>query len=107
MTETNHYVKLACDIPDRYLISQSAMENKLSKLNTRKATGPDCHIPAWILKEYREFLSAPLTNIFDSTIISGTIPMQLKCSNIVKLAKCKHPRNIKTDETHFPDIHYQ
>ena len=72
-----------CVVLDEYLISEEKIGNILSQINIRKASRPDTHLPVWILKEYRDFLSASLTNIFNPTIMTGKISAQLKSSNIV------------------------
>ena len=42
------------------------MKASLSKVNPRKATGPD-EIPGWILKEHSNLLAPPITAIFNSS----------------------------------------
>ena len=60
-------------VPERFTITVSDVEKQLSRLNTRKASGPD-GIPAWFLKEYAELLSGHVCCIFNN-MPDGYIPV--------------------------------
>jgi hypothetical protein len=61
-------------------INEWDVYNKLRKIGSKKASGPDC-IPVSIIREFACELSSPLTMILNSSFESGTVPPQWKKSN--------------------------
>ena len=68
------------------LVTPSAIEEKLSKLDINKAYGPD-GIPPIVLKELRSSLSTPLSYLFNKSIESGTLPEEWKTANVTAIFK--------------------
>ena len=66
---------------------------KLLQIVATRADG----IPAWILKNYAEWLATPLTFIFNSTIRSGHIPKDWKTAHVVPLPKNRPPKSLESD----------
>ena len=60
--------------------------SKLLKLNTHKAVGPD-GIPTRVLKDFAFELPEPITDIFNRSLTTTTIPSILKCADIVSTPK--------------------
>ena len=58
----------------------NGVAKQLSLLKTNKASGPDT-IPLWFLKEYSAEIAPILTNIFQDSIESGTVPSRWKSAN--------------------------
>ena len=63
-------------VPDKYIITVSKVEKSLSRINTRKATGPD-DIPNWLLRNCAITLAPPI------------------CANMCHM-ECKYPGIICT-----------
>ena len=59
-------------LPD-VVVTEDIVLEKLSKLDVRKAQGPDSISP-WILKYCREALCQPLTTIYQQSLESGNLP---------------------------------
>ena len=59
------------------IITVHGVLKQLDSLKPNKAGGPD-EIPAWFLKEYTIEIAPVLTNIFRSSIESGTVPNKWK-----------------------------
>ena len=60
----------------------------LSKLNPTKAQGPD-GVPAWLLKENADVLTAPIMDILNSSYSEGCLPLSWKMADIVPVPKQK------------------
>ena len=58
--------------------------NKLLKLRTNKAMGPD-NIPSRMLKEFAYELTEPITLIFNTSLFSGEVPALWKESTIIPI----------------------
>lgn len=65
--------------------------NKLLKINTMKAPGPD-NIPSRILKTFAYVLAEPVTNIFNTLLSSGVVPAVWKEANISPVPKETPPK---------------
>ena len=74
----NQYILLKMYQPKitRYHHYEDIVLEKLSKLDFRKAQGPDC-ISSWILKYCREALCQPLTTVYQQSLESGN-PQKIK-----------------------------
>ena len=96
LTEDSPFLTPECDVPDKYIISVDEVEKQLSRLNPRKATGPD-KIPAWVLQDFAPFLSAPLCAVFNSPIREGFVPDLWKTAYVTPLPKRKPPKQIESD----------
>ena len=64
--------------------------NKLSKLKTKKAGGPD-GISAKLIREFAYEISIPLTNILNSSFTEGVVPQQWKRAIVVPIPKSNPP----------------
>lgn len=67
-------------------ITENELLQKLSQLNTSKATGPD-RIHAWILKEGRYGLCKPLLTLFNLSIQYGKLPTDWKHAIVTPIFK--------------------
>ena len=70
------------------LATEMAVYNILSKLNPRKASGPDC-LPNWLLKTYAEILSRPICSIFNSSLLQQKLLSVWKHANVIPVPKQK------------------
>ena len=77
-------------------VSETSVSKKLENLIKTKATGPD-GIPAWILKENSDILSAPISKILDYSYQEAGPPQSWKCADIVPIPKQKTVREINKD----------
>ena len=73
-------------------IDQECVKNKLIQLNVSKSTGPDC-IHGKILKELSNYLSKPLSLIFNKSLNERKVPKDWKFA-IVKPLHKKGKRNV-------------
>ena len=71
---------------DNLTITINGVAKQLSLLKTDKASGPDA-IPPWFLKEYAAEIAPILTNIFQDSIESGTVPSRWKSANVCAVFK--------------------
>ena len=74
---------------DSFFIHPTTMveiENEISKLKSGKATGP-FSISVDILKLLKSALSIPLTILFNTSFLSGTVPHDLKLANVIPVFK--------------------
>ncbi|MEL6989884.1 MAG: reverse transcriptase domain-containing protein, partial [Bacteroidota bacterium] len=53
--------------------------------------GPD-KVPVWILKEYADELTVPVTLLFNKSLLEGKVPQLMKSANIIPIAKVKQPQ---------------
>ena len=67
-------------------IQPAGVRKLRSKLNSHKASGPDC-IPIFILREAVEEMSPILSKIFQFSIDSGEVPSDWRSANIVPIFK--------------------
>ena len=81
-------------IPDKYIISVEEVRNKLIKINTKKAIGPD-YLPNWILRDFANVLAGPIPSIYNSSIAQATVPTIWKSADIVPLPKVNPPQKSK------------
>ena len=77
-------------VPDEYTISVEDTSKSLSKINPRKAVGPDC-IPNWILKDMAAELAGPVSSIWNASFQEGVLPGAWKCADVVPLPKVSQP----------------
>ena len=68
------------------LFDKSIIKLKLMQLNTNKAIGVDKIHPK-VLKECSESLSKPLSIIFNSSYLTGSLPKHWLCANVTPLFK--------------------
>ena len=71
---------------DNLTITINGVAKQLLLLKTDKASGPDA-IPPWFLKEYAAEIAPILTNIFQDSIESGTVPSRWKSANVCGVFK--------------------
>ena len=77
-----------CNYPsiENITINVKGVENLLSSLKVNKASGPD-NIPNMILKTCSKELSPALTNIFQQSLDTGTLPRDWKNANVCPIFK--------------------
>ena len=79
-------VEATNSIPSRYSISITDVQNKLSKIQSHKAIGPD-GIPNWLLREFADLLAPPICAVFNSSLREGFVPSLWKSADVVPLPK--------------------
>ena len=84
---------------DSLSITTNGVAKQLSLLKTNKASGPDA-IPPWFLKEYAAEIAPILTNIFQDSIESGTVPSRWKSANVCGVFK----KGKKSDPSNYRPI---
>ena len=67
-------------------VREEGVKKLLEKLNTHKASGPDS-IPNTLLKNCAEELAPVITNIFQHSLDTGTLPMDWRNANISPVFK--------------------
>ena len=66
------------------------MYNKLRRIRTRKAAGPD-NITGRLTKEFAYELSTPLTWILNSSLAEGRVPREWREATVIPLPKTNPP----------------
>ena len=84
---------------DSMSITTNGVAKQLSLLKTNKASGPDA-IPPWFLKEHAAEIAPILTNIFQDSIESGSVPSRWKSANICGIFK----KGTKSDPSNYRPI---
>ena len=79
-----------------FIIDQSAVERKLSRISIHKAPGPD-GLPNWILRDFCCQLSGPVCAIFNASIREGIVPARWKEANVIPAPKAHPPQLIEAD----------
>ena len=74
----------------RFHISPATVFKYLSKLSSRKATGPD-QVPPKLLKLGTQFLCFPLAEIFNCSIRTKVFPSCFKRALVCPVPKCSNP----------------
>jgi hypothetical protein len=88
--------QLDFNVPGEYLIDANKVYNELRKIRTNKSPGPDM-IPIKILKVFAYELAPVITDIYNSSIIHGALPMNLKRSIVVPIPKVSLPQSVEDD----------
>ena len=68
------------------IISEQGVLKQLSSLNPNKGSGPD-QIPPWFLQTFATYIASILTDIFQDSIDSGTVPRRWKEANVCAVFK--------------------
>ncbi|XP_022808365.1 uncharacterized protein LOC111345348 [Stylophora pistillata] len=68
------------------VVSNESVYKKLTKLNRRKAHGPD-GIPGWVLKENADLLAAPIADILNLSYREGRLLHSWKEADVVPVPK--------------------
>ena len=89
---------------DSLSITINGVAKQLSLLKTNKASGPDA-IPPWFLKEYAAEIAPILTNIFQDSIESGTVPSRWKSANVCGVPQKREKVWSFKLQTHFCNLH--
>ena len=84
------------EIPAGYVIRVMTTENALQQIKVNKAVGAD-NVPAWVLRDNASTLAAPLTALFNTSLLDGVIPALWKTAHIIPLPKKQPPRSIEKD----------
>ena len=74
------------------IISEHGVLKQLSSLSPNKVYDPD-QIPPWFLKDYAAEIAPTLTDIFQDSIDSGTVPRRWKGANVCAVF-LKRERNL-------------
>ena len=77
---------------DSIEITPTVVLNKLMALQSSKSPGPDGW-PITIIKSVSEFISVPLSILFNKSLNNGTLPPDWKCANVTPIHK-KGARNL-------------
>jgi hypothetical protein len=88
--------QLDFNVPGESLIDANKVYNELRKIRTNKSPGPDM-IPFKILKVFAYELAPVITDIYNSSIIQGAFPMNLKRSIVVPIPKVSLPESVEDD----------
>lgn len=87
-TPPPHVVKPVNDGEPPLVIAETDVRRTLSKLNVRKAAGPD-DISGRLLRTCAEQLSGPLTALFNRSLSEMEVPLLFKESTIIPIPKKK------------------
>ena len=97
LTEDIQKLPLEEDQPPEFLVvTEQDVYTKLSRLNPAKAGGPD-GIPNWILREYAEFVSFPISVILSASFKEQRLPSIWKLADVTPFPKQKPVKEIKKD----------
>ena len=80
-------------------VSEEFIERELLQLNPNKSTGLD-NIPARFLRDGSTILKAPITHIVNMSIISNSVPNQVKLAKVKPLFK----KNNNTDVNNYRPV---
>ncbi len=81
------------EVPSEF-VSESYVLNELRRLSSNKASGPD-GIPNWLLKEYADILSHPITSTLNSSFAEQRLPAPWKNADVIPVPKEKPINDIK------------
>ena len=76
------------------LVSEPCVLNALTHLSANKATGSE-GIPNWLLKDYADILSHPITSILNSSFAEQRLPALWKNVDVISIPKEKPVTDIK------------
>ena len=79
-----------------FIIDQSAVERKLSRISIHKAPGPH-GLPNWIIRDFCCQLSGPVYAIFNASIREGIVPARWKEANVIPAPKAHPPQLIEAN----------
>ena len=71
-------------LDDSIEITPTVVFDKLMALQNNKSPGPD-RWPITIIKSVNEFISVPLSILFNKSLNSGTLPPDCKCVNVTPI----------------------
>ena len=83
-------------VPEQYIISVFDVQEKLSKIKTHKAIGPD-GIPNKILKTFADLLAPPVCAIFNSSLRESYVPPMWKSALVIPLPKVTPVSKVEKD----------
>ena len=81
------------------IITITGVTKQLTSLKTNKACGPD-NIHSWFLKEYAHEISPILTDIYQDSIITGSVPLKWTNANVCAVFK----KGKKSDPANYRPI---
>ncbi len=93
------------EVPSEF-VSESYVLNELRRLSSNKASGSD-GIPNWLLKEYADILSHPITSILNSSFAEQRLPAPWKNADVIPVPKEKPINDIKNLRTILDPRHVQ
>ena len=77
-------------------VSIAEVARSLSSLNTSKTTGPD-NLPNRLLKEFAPQLAPVIQDLFNQSLVEGTLHVLLKSSIVTPIPKVSPPSLIEKD----------
>ena len=80
---------------DSIEITPIVVFNKLAVLQSNNSPGPD-RCPIFVIKSVSEFISVPLSILFNKSLNSGILPPDWKCANVTLIHK-KGAQNLACD----------
>lgn len=83
-------------VPGEFLVDERRTYKSLCHIKVNKSPGPSV-IPNKILKEFAFELAPVLTDIYNSSLKEGYVPVQLKESLVRPLPKCSPPKSVEND----------
>ena len=81
------------EVPSEF-VSESYVLNELRRLSSNKASG-SYGIPNWLLKEYADILSHPISSILNSSFAEQRLPAPWKNADVIPVPKEKPINDIK------------
>ena len=84
------------EVPDKYRVTVDEVRLELSRVNPRKATGPDNFLN-WILKDFSDILSLPLCSIFNASIEEAYLSTIWKSADVIPSPKTTPVKDAATD----------
>ena len=90
---SNFSHSIARNIETPITVTRDSIHLKLSKLNHKKAQGPD-GIPSWLLKENADLLAGPITDIINCSYREGCLPTSWKKADVVAIPKQKPVKDV-------------
>ena len=90
---SNFFHSIARNIETPITVTRDSIYLKLSKLNPKKAQGPD-GIPSWLLKENADLLAGSITDIINCSYREGCLPTSWKKADVVAIPKQKPVKDI-------------
>ena len=85
-----------CEVPDRFLINDYTAFQALRQVKVNKSSSPD-PTPTRIWSEFAVELAPVVRDIYNTSMVQGCIPSQLKETVVVPIPKCSTPKSVEDD----------
>ena len=96
LPQTLSHLPLDNDLAEFPEVSALRIQTTLAKLNPSKACDSD-RIPNWLLKDYAELITFPITKITNASFKEQRLPRIWKIAVVSPLPKTKPVKNLKKD----------